>query len=131
MIMPKNLLQMNKSKVALWLAVHPLTPIQIDCATSVMLKILDQKCKMAENEKIIMQQLYDEVKHHAGHFLKPDLHELIKQARHGADDELRLKIYEQRILAETIISRPIMKSFKAMIREHGLLNTPQNDGENK
>lgn len=29
-------------------------------------------------------------------------------------------VYEQRVLAEMIISRPIMKRFKASIRERGL-----------
>lgn len=31
-------------------------------------------------------------------------------------------IYEKRLLAETTISRPVMKQFKVFIREHGLLN---------
>jgi hypothetical protein len=31
-------------------------------------------------------------------------------------------IYEQRLLAETMLSRPVMKGFKAMIREQGLFN---------
>jgi hypothetical protein len=30
--------------------------------------------------------------------------------------------YEQRLLAETAISRPVMKQFKAFIREQGLLD---------
>ena len=29
-------------------------------------------------------------------------------------------IYERRVLAETAISRPVMKAFKAMIRAEGL-----------
>jgi hypothetical protein len=30
-------------------------------------------------------------------------------------------VYEKRVLAETMISRPVMKGFKGMIRAEGLL----------
>ena len=34
---------------------------------------------------------------------------------------MREHIYETRVLAETAISRPVMKRFKARLREEGLL----------
>ena len=37
---------------------RPLSASDVDCATTVMLKILDGKCKMAEQEKHIMAWLY-------------------------------------------------------------------------
>ena len=36
------------------------------------------------------------------------------------DDEIREFVYEKRVLAETMISRPVMKGFKTMLREHKL-----------
>lgn len=103
-----------------WAKQHPLAPIHVDCATAVMLKILDGKCKMDAAEKVVMTQLYDQVKDCPNHVLEPDIHDLIAQARQQLDDEMVMLIYEKRVLAETMISRPVMKSFKAMIREQGL-----------
>jgi len=60
------------------------------------------------------------VKGRDGLLLGAAAHALIAQARDGDDPELRELIYEKRVLAETMISRPVMKGFKALIREQGL-----------
>ena len=104
-----------------WLQQHPLSPIHIDCVTTVMLKILDGKCKMNEHEKTVMTLLYEQVKHYPGQLLSSDLHLLIANSGDYLNDANKMLIYEHRLLAETMISRPVMKSFKAMIREQGLL----------
>jgi len=39
-------------------------------------------------------------------------------------------VYEKRLLAETAISRPVMKQFKAFIRETGLLEDTKADDVN-
>ena len=106
--------------VAVWLAGNPLSSAHIDCATAVMLKILDGKCKMDSAEKLVMRALYDAVKHQAGILLGADIHALLAESRDNLDEEQRLHIYEQRVLAESMISRPVMKGFKAMLRETGL-----------
>ncbi|MFD2406831.1 hypothetical protein ACFSVK_15660 [Azorhizophilus paspali] len=54
---------MNAEHVARWAEAHPLSPIHVDCATAVMLKILDGKCKMKPTEKLVMALLYERVKH--------------------------------------------------------------------
>lgn len=113
---------MNAEQVADWAAAHPLAPMHLDCATAVMLKILDGKCKMAEDEKMVMARLYDAVKGRAGMLLGAEEHALIARARASADPELRELIYERRVLAETMISRPVMKGFKALIRTQGLFD---------
>jgi hypothetical protein len=41
---------------------------------------------------------------------------------HHLDTAGRKVIYEKRVLADTVISRPAMQSFKAMIREQGLFS---------
>jgi hypothetical protein len=118
---------MSTDRVVQWVQTHPLSPIQVDCATTVMLKILDGKCKMREAEKRLMEILYDEVKTLPGQLLDAALHSLIASARNNSDEALKNIVYEQRLLAETAISRPVMKSFKAMIRQEGLLDGASND----
>ncbi|MCQ8104744.1 hypothetical protein NP590_11560 [Methylomonas sp. SURF-2] len=113
---------MNAAQVQQWLLLHPLSPIHVDCATAVMLKILDGKCKMPTAEKQVMALLYDAVKTQAGEVLAAELHGLIAEALINPDDGLKNRIYEQRLLAETTLSRPVMKGFKAMIRREGLLD---------
>jgi len=103
-----------------WVKQNLLTPTHVDCATAVMLKILDGKCKMDADEKIVMTALYNAVKHQVGDLLSADIHTLIAQSHNHLNEEQRLHIYEKRVLAESMISRPIMKAFKTMIREKGL-----------
>lgn len=113
---------MTAAQVAVWLRQHPLSPVHVDCAVTVMLKIQDGKCKMRPAEKIVMTLLYDQISHLPGQLLAAELHELIRTARANPDDEeLKTRIYEHRLLAETAISRPVMKAFKSLIREQGLL----------
>jgi hypothetical protein len=113
---------MSTDDLGRWLAANPLSPAHVDCATAVMLKILDGKCKMADAEKAVMARLYDCVKHHPGQVLGTTEHDLIRRARAQHDPALRELIYEKRVLAETMISRPVMKGFKAMLREGGVLS---------
>lgn len=114
---------MNPDHVSHWLSSHCLTPIQVDCVTTVMLKILDGKCKMPAAEKQVMALLYEAVKAQPGELLSPDLHTLIAAAHGQVDDAMKNSIYEKRLLAETTLSRPVMKAFKAMIRQQGLLGS--------
>ncbi len=111
---------MNPETVGRWVAEHPLTPLHVDCATTVMLKILDGKCKMYPEEKIVMTLLYDQVKGLPGELFDDALHRLIAEARDNLDEAMRNRIYEKRVLAETVLSRPVMKGFKALIRQRGL-----------
>jgi hypothetical protein len=94
-----------------------------------MLKILDGKCKMRESEKRVMELLYGEVKNQPGLLLDPSLQSLIATARENLDDTMKNNIYEKRLLAETTLSRPVMKGFKAMIRQEGLLGDTQDEEE--
>ena len=94
-----------------------------------MLKILDGKCKMAAGEKVVMAALYEQVKTHPGFNLGDDIHHLIARAHNHADEAMKIFIYEKRVLAETMITRPVMKGFKAMIRQQGLLHGTQNEEE--
>lgn len=105
-----------------WIKASRLSEVDVDCSTAVMLKILDGKCKMDEQEKVIMMMLYDQIKHRDGVIFGNEIHLLIEQARNMEDESMCDTIYEKRVLAESMISRPVMKRFKAMIREHGLFD---------
>jgi len=111
---------MTARHVAGWVQVNPLSPSDVDCATTVMLKILDGKCKMGSVDKIVMEALYDALKHRPGERFGDEFHALIAQARGDLSESLKNFIYEKRVLAETELSRPVMKAFKAMIRQEGL-----------
>lgn len=107
-----------------------LNPDEVDCAIAVMLKILDGKCKMPPHEARIMASVYDIVRDLPTHRLGKDLHRLIAVARAETEDRFRPEVYEARVLAETRISRPVMKAFKARLRHEGVLppkSAPQGD----
>lgn len=120
---------MSAVEIGRWLLAHPLPPAHVDCTTAVMLKILDGKCKMDAAEKVVMARLYDAVKGREGHLLGADVHALIAQARSAMDPDLRERVYETRVLAETMISRPVMKGFKALLRVQGLFAGLETSGE--
>ena len=119
---------MTAAHVDRWVATHAVTASDIDCITTVMLKILDGKCKMDETEKRVMGALYEAVKHRDGERFGGEYHRLIAGARTTGSEAMRELIYEQRVLAETMLSRPVMKAFKAMLREQGLFAALAGEG---
>lgn len=110
---------------AAWAEQHLSAPLQIDCTTALMLKILDGKCKMGEDDKAVIPVLYDAVRGRPGQLLDGECHVLIGRARLAMDEALAMVIYEKRLLAETMISRPVMKAYKAWLRNHGILRPPR------
>lgn len=117
----------DAAQVAQWLTEHPLSPTEVDCAVAVKLKILDGKCKMPSAEKVVMALLYEAVRQQSGERLEPAMRVLIDEVGSQPDELQKQYIYEHRVLAETIISRPIMKAFKARIRAEGLLDLPNQE----
>ena len=114
-----------KSYICNWIKIHPFDSTQIDCTTTVMLKILDGKCKMTPTSKVVMELLYDSIKNQKGELIGEDTHSLIKSSRNNLTPEIKQGIYEHRLLAETMISRPVMKAFKAMIKTEGLFDSAE------
>lgn len=112
---------MESSCVKAWAKHRYFDPIHIDCATSLMLKILDGKCKMNQAEKQVMVVIYDVIKHLPGEQLEPSVHQLIALARSKSSELMIEEVYEQRLYAEQMISRPVMKAYKAMLRQEGIL----------
>jgi len=83
---------MNPPDLARWAEQHLLDPVHIDCTTTVMLKILDGKCKMSEADKAVIAILYDTVKHRPGRQMGDDYHALIARARATMDEALAMFI---------------------------------------
>ena len=73
-------------------------PVPVDCITTVMLKILDGKCKMLPEEKLLMADLYDQIKHLNVTLLPADIHQLILQAREGMDEFLQTVYPQMRLV---------------------------------
>lgn len=106
---------------SIWVENIKLEPLEVDCITTIMLKILDGKCKMFPVEKEAITWMYEITKHQPGIVLNSEIHELIGNALDKKDEKTVQNIYEQRLYAETMISRPVMKAFKAKLRKHGII----------
>lgn len=113
--------------IAAWAAGRPWQPTEVDCVVALMLKIIDGKCRMSEGDKAAVAELYPGIQHYPGLRLAPELRTLIGRAYGSSDDALLMQVYEQRVLAETMISRPVMKAFKAQLRAEGILGHTDED----
>lgn len=90
--------------------------MDVDCTTTVVLKILDGKCKMLPGEKLAVMAVYDVVKQRHANLFSDDTHEVISAARQQPDSEVMEAIHELRLFAEANIAKPIMKAYKAKLR---------------
>ncbi len=100
-----------------WAMSVSLDPLQIDCITAIMLKILDDKCRMGPEQQVAVIAIYHVVKSRPGHYFDEKIHHLIEQSRNSDDPVLRKQIHEQRLNAEHIIPKSVMKFFKRFLRE--------------
>lgn len=107
-----------------WLSGQRFSATDVDCTITVMLKILDGKCKMKPLEKQVMAALYRQLRTRTGELMGHDLHEFIRTVSACLTEAHKDRVYEQRVLAETRLSRPVMKAFKARIRAQGLFAMP-------
>lgn len=99
-----------------WARAVVFEPLQLDCVTAIMLKILDAKCKMDEADKTALAALYDVVKDRPGQSLPVAIHGLIAAARRGPHPVLAAQIHDWRVQAEVRIPKPTMKAFKQFLR---------------
>jgi hypothetical protein len=102
---------------ALWAETAPLDPIQIDCVTAVMLKILDNKCKMPPEEQMALMAIYSVVKERQGQLFDRSIHAEIAQALQLGGGASYERIHELRLFAEATVPKPVMKHFKRYLRE--------------
>ena len=102
---------------ALWAQEMTFDAMQVDCTTTVVLKILDNKCKMLPGEMAAVMCIYDVVKLQAGNLFGATAHETITRARAQLDETTKATIHELRVYAEANIPKPVMKAYKSVLRE--------------
>lgn len=92
-------------------------PMEVDCTTAVVLKILDNKCKMQPGEKLAVKAVYDVVKARPARLFDQQVHAVIHQARHVPGVDVADEIHRLRLAAEARIPKPVMKTYKAKLRD--------------
>jgi hypothetical protein len=89
---------------------------QIDCTTAVVLKILDNKCKMSPGEKEAVMAIYDAIRQHPAPLFDNAIHDAINAACQQPTSAVLESIHQFRVHAEAVIPKPVMKSYKAFLR---------------
>ncbi|MES9971660.1 MAG: hypothetical protein ABW092_16630 [Candidatus Thiodiazotropha sp.] len=102
---------------AVWAQTAPLDPLQIDCVTAVMLKILDNKCKMLPEQQMALMAVYGVVKEREGMLLDASIHDEIDAALKIGSSVSIDRIHELRLLVEATIPKQVMKHFKQYFRD--------------
>ena len=102
---------------AVWVQGARLNTMQVDCVTAVVLKILDNKCKMNLEEQLAMLAIYRELRSRQGGVFDEDVHQTIEHALRVSDVRISRQIHEYRLFAERAIPKPVMKYFKQYLRE--------------
>jgi hypothetical protein len=102
-----------------WALTAGFGPVEVDCTTTVVLKILDNKCKMLPGEKAAVLAVYDVVKGLPAELFGEPEHETIRRARGEPGARTSDAIHQLRVKAEELIPKPVMKNYKALLR-HGL-----------
>lgn len=100
-----------------WLKKSRLTAEQNDCVTAIVLKVLDAKCKMDAVKQSTIMSVYAQTRSHPGLLFHQDVHQAIDRVIHSADEAGFRQIHVYRQFAEASIPRPVMKTFKAFLRE--------------
>lgn len=102
---------------AQWAMQTEFSATDVDCTTTVVLKILDNKCKMLPGEKMAVMAVYDVVKNRSVELFDDSVHLAIQQARQSMSDDLLQRIHALRVEAEQKIPKPVMKKYKAFLRD--------------
>ena len=102
---------------AQWAIKTGFTHEQVDCTTAVVLKILDNKCKMSPGEKSAVMEIYDAVRQLPAPLFDSAVHDAISAARQQASPAVLETIHQLRVHAESVIPKPVMKSYKAFLRD--------------
>jgi hypothetical protein len=90
---------------------------QVDCTTTVVLKILDNKCKMSPGEMAAVMAIYDAFRGTPAPLFDAAVHEAIKDIRLHPSTQTQEAIHRYRIQAEAAIPKPVMKCYKAFLRD--------------
>lgn len=101
-----------------WAMEQTFSTLEVDCTTTVVLKILDGKCKMLPGEKAAIFEIYDVVKHKTvGIFSDSDIASIETARRDPNDSETLRRIHALRVYGEEKIPKVQMKQYKARLRD--------------
>lgn len=100
-----------------WASEQAFDAAEVDCTTTVVLKILDGKCKMLPGEKNAVFAIYDVVRAWPGELFDEEVHRIIGRARTKPGPDVLRRIHEFRLHAESNIPKVVMKKYKAMLRD--------------
>lgn len=99
-----------------WALEAGFNPEQVDCTTAVVLKILDKKCKMSPGEMAAVMSIYDVVMRIPAPLFDSAVHDAIRAARQEPTPAALETIHAFRVHAEAVIPKPVMKTYKAFLR---------------
>ena len=100
-----------------WATGQHFNTTEIDCTITVVLKILDGKCKMLPGEKAAIMEIYDVVNAGDGVLFSADDLQLIDMARNIPAQAILQRIHKLRVYAESKIPKSVMKLYKARLRD--------------
>lgn len=102
-----------------WAEGSELSAEELDCVTAVVLKVLDRKCKMPADEQEAMLAIYDLLHPTPAILFDEGVHSTIDSAlqRSEIPPSLQQEIHRLRLEAEARIPKPVMKRFKAKLRQ--------------
>lgn len=81
MTISTDLCKIEPHPAAQWAVLVGFNPEQADCTTAVVLKILDNKCKMLPGEKQAVMAIYEVVRHLTSTLFDNAVHHAISAAR--------------------------------------------------
>jgi len=104
-----------------WAEQQDFSASEVDCTVTVVLKILDGKCKMLAGEKAAIMHIYDVARNARGVLFNAEIHKIIDSARNKPEASVMGRVHELRVYAESTIPKSVMKKYKAMLH-HGLFS---------
>jgi hypothetical protein len=101
--------------IAEWASTTDFNLQQVDCLITLMLKILDGKCKMDEDTQMSARVIYAHAHRNRSHLFDPCIHDFIARVFDEPDLLSLRHVRELRVYAESVIAKPVMKGFKQFI----------------
>lgn len=102
----------DQDEIVAWAAEYDFNLSQVDCLITIMLKILDGKCKMDQQIQLNVWLVYQQAHQGRSRVFDPAIHGLIADMYQQPDPLSRKHIHELRCFAETEIPKTTMKGFK-------------------
>lgn len=87
-----------------------------DCAVTVALKIVDDSCKMDDEQRALFMSLYDSLLPYESALFDEGIYTVIAQMRTNPTAVLYARVKQERERSMAIITQEKMKIFKASVR---------------